>query len=207
MALVTSERYRLSRVAGAGAASQLVRTATSPSTPALSAGEAARLRLRLPCMLRPIDPQPSGLPPASVAFGDVDAAPWPRATRPTPLAHALEKAKWLFIALGELHDAGVVLRDVRPENVLLGHGRVWIVDLSAAVQARDGDYVDIFNLWSQQGDAEYLAPELAGPFERGLDSPPSDLYSAGVMLYQCLAGTCDRAQLGPNLAAIIAHRS
>ncbi|NEM07570.1 serine/threonine protein kinase [Geodermatophilus normandii] len=86
-------------------------------------------------------------------------------------------------ALATAHAAGVVHRDVKPGNVLVGaDGVVRITDFGIAWSAgsapltRTGQVV---------GTAHYLAPEQAAGGKAG---PASDVYSLGMVAYECLAG-------------------
>ncbi|WP_369257285.1 protein kinase domain-containing protein [Geodermatophilus amargosae] len=86
-------------------------------------------------------------------------------------------------ALAAAHAAGVVHRDVKPGNVLVGaDGVVRITDFGIAWSAgsapltRTGQVV---------GTAHYLAPEQAAGGKAG---PVSDVYALGMVAYECLAG-------------------
>ncbi|MGW7366794.1 protein kinase domain-containing protein [Streptomyces sp. NPDC054841] len=87
-------------------------------------------------------------------------------------------------ALSAAHGAGVLHRDVKPANVLLGNdGRVVLTDFGIALESgtpsltRTGELV---------GSLDYLAPErLKGSAEAGF---ASDLWSLGAMLYQAVEG-------------------
>ncbi|MFJ8595465.1 protein kinase [Streptomyces sp. NPDC093598] len=86
-------------------------------------------------------------------------------------------------ALRAAHAAGVLHRDVKPANVLLGTGdRVVLTDFGIAMTAgsptltRTGEMV---------GSIDYMAPERV----RGLASgPSSDLWALGATLYQAVEG-------------------
>lgn len=104
-------------------------------------------------------------------------------------------------ALEAAHRLGVVHRDIKPGNVLIGaDGHAKVTDLGIATIA-DGS--DPTTTGLVLGTAAYLAPErLAGESA----TPSSDLYSVGVVLYEALAGrTPFRAETALALVASIAN--
>ncbi|MBP3036865.1 PASTA domain-containing protein [Arthrobacter sp. zg-ZUI100] len=101
-------------------------------------------------------------------------------TRLTPrLALALLDA--VVDGLAAAHDAGLIHRDVKPENVLLAdNGSIKIADFGLARAVSTST-----NTGTLVGTVAYLAPELVtgtGADER------SDVYSVGIMLYEMLTG-------------------
>ncbi|WP_405655616.1 serine/threonine-protein kinase [Streptomyces sp. RK9] len=100
-----------------------------------------------------------------------------------PPCEAAEIAVATAAALRAAHDAGVLHRDVKPANVLLGHdGRIVLTDFGIAVESgtpsltRTGELV---------GSVQYLAPERLRSADPG---PACDLWSLGVLLYQAVEG-------------------
>lgn len=80
------------------------------------------------------------------------------------------------------HDSGVVHRDFKPQNVMIGPGdQVKVTDFGIARAGSAG----ITEAGSIMGTAQYLSPEQAQGLEVG---PRSDIYSVGVVLYEMLTG-------------------
>ena len=81
------------------------------------------------------------------------------------------------------HRQGIVHRDVKPGNLLrTPDGIVKLADFGIA---RATEQSSITQVGSVLGTAAYLSPEQAAGEEAG---PQADLYSLGVVTYQCLAG-------------------
>ncbi|MDQ1504748.1 MAG: hypothetical protein QOD57_2475, partial [Actinomycetota bacterium] len=105
---------------------------------------------------------------------------------PLSLAATLEVAVELLGALQTVHDLGVLHRDVKPANVMMQAGpieRAHLIDFGLARSSR----LDVSVREQLVGTARYLAPEAAGLVQSGVDER-SDLYSLGVVLFECLAG-------------------
>ena len=88
-------------------------------------------------------------------------------------------------ALAAAHDAGIVHRDIKPENVLLADdGRIKVADFGLARSALTSGGSNATQ-GVVMGTVAYLAPEQV---ERGAADPRSDVYSAGILLYEMLVG-------------------
>jgi len=100
-----------------------------------------------------------------------------------PPDHTLDVIGQAALALQAAHDAGLVHRDVKPGNLLLRpDGVVKVTDFGIA---RVVDAAPITQTGMLVGTAAYLSPEQAS----GRDvTPASDVYSLGVVAYECLAG-------------------
>jgi eukaryotic-like serine/threonine-protein kinase len=100
------------------------------------------------------------------------------------------------------HAAGLVHRDIKPGNLLVGPaGQVKITDFGIAYAAWSAP---ITQTGALVGTPAYLAPErVAG----GPATPASDLYALGVVGYQCLTGEPPFGGMPPEVAAAHQHRT
>jgi serine/threonine protein kinase len=94
---------------------------------------------------------------------------------------ALDVFEPIIAALAAAHSAGVLHRDLKPENVLISDdGKVKLSDFGLArpisAQTQTGGVV---------GTVAYLSPELVS---RGVADARSDVYAAGIMLFELLTG-------------------
>ncbi|MCH5673661.1 serine/threonine-protein kinase [Streptomyces gilvus] len=98
-------------------------------------------------------------------------------------AEAARIGLWVLRALRAAHSAGVLHRDVKPGNVLIGHdGRVLLTDFGIA--QIEGDST-ITRTGEVVGSVDYLAPERVRGHDPG---PASDLWALGATLYTAVEG-------------------
>ncbi|WP_437980743.1 protein kinase domain-containing protein [Sorangium sp. So ce117] len=96
---------------------------------------------------------------------------------------ALSIAIQVMDAIRVAHEGGIVHRDLKPENVLvMQSGLVKVVDFGLARRVGGPASSDVF---SDLGTVHYMSPEqaLRRPVGR-----PADIYAAGLILYEMLAG-------------------
>jgi eukaryotic-like serine/threonine-protein kinase len=124
------------------------------------------------------------------------------AAGPLAPARAMDVLAQAAAGLQAAHAAGLVHRDVKPGNLLVGpSGQVKITDFGIAHAAWSAP---ITQTGALVGTPAYLAPErvMGGPA-----TPVSDLYSLGVVGYQCLTGTVPFAGIPPEVTATHRHRT
>jgi serine/threonine-protein kinase len=92
----------------------------------------------------------------------------------------------LLSALGHAHGRGVVHRDVKPDNILIGPNGAVLVDfgIARAIELAGTDRLTKSGM--AVGTSRYMSPEqIAGG---DLIDPRSDLYSLGCVLFECATG-------------------
>ena len=96
---------------------------------------------------------------------------------------ALRIFRELMFALGDIHEQGILHRDLKPQNLMFrSDGSLAIVDFGIAKHI---DSIDHTNKGEILGTPRYMSPEQVQG--RALDLR-TDIYSAGVLLYQMMLG-------------------
>ncbi|WP_437745297.1 AAA family ATPase [Sorangium sp. So ce1504] len=126
-----------------------------------------------------------------------------RPSRRMPVGEALDLAAALAEGLAAMHAAGLVHRDLRPKNVLVGaRGAVKINGFGVDAEVTHAHE----RLYAPAVIADvlpYVSPEQTGRMNRGVDYR-TDLYALGVILYQMLTGQRPFEALDP-MELIHAH--
>jgi serine/threonine protein kinase len=102
------------------------------------------------------------------------------------LPHAVELVRQAAEGLAAVHAAGIVHRDIKPGNILLGaDGQALLTDFGLARYEADGDRLTADG--GLIGTPAYMAPEQAA-LGAGPVGPHTDIYSLGAVLYDLVAG-------------------
>ena len=119
---------------------------------------------------------------------------------PLSVLSSLQVGIDLMAVLQHAHENGILHRDVKPANVMIDGqepvGRAMLIDFgfarssSLAPSLRD----------ERVGTVRYLAPEAAGLLSHAVDER-SDLYSVGILLFECIAGEPPFA--GPDVGTML----
>ena len=101
---------------------------------------------------------------------------------PPPVGRAVQLAIQIGRALAFAHSQGLIHRDVKPQNVLIGDGHAKVTDFGIA---RSRDVRDLTTTGTVMGTSDYMSPEQA----RGEPvSELSDQYSLACVLFELLTG-------------------
>ena len=118
-----------------------------------------------------------------------------RRTRPLPLDEALTIAADLLRGLGYAHSKGIIHRDIKPANILLtSAGQAKVADFGVARPLHSS----LTATRSLVGTPNYMSPEQV---KTSPVSTRSDLFSAGVVMYEMLTGLKPFA--APELSGIL----
>lgn len=109
-----------------------------------------------------------------------------RKNGPLPIAMGLILARQMCWALDAAHSAGVVHRDLKPQNILIDRkGVLKIMDFGVALSASERDD-DGWGQGALVGTPTFMAPEQ---FESAKVDRRADIYSAGIVLFFLFSGT------------------
>jgi serine/threonine protein kinase len=214
--VVVASRYRLRSLLGRGGTAEVWRAEDEAlardvalklvtvvaDESAARAGEEARLLARL---------SHPGLVPVYDAGSDERGRPWvvmelvegetladTLKRGPVPSERAAGVGRSIAEALAYVHGQGLLHRDVKPANILVGHdGRVRLTDFGIA---RLVDAARVTSTGMMVGTASYLAPEQVAGEPVG---PPADVYALGLVLLECLTGR--REYAGSTLEVALAR--
>jgi len=218
--VVVASRYRLQSLLGRGGTAEVWRAedealardvalklVTVPTDDsAARAGEEARLLARL---------NHPGLVPVYDAGSDDRGRPWvvmelvegetlsdTLKRGPLPSERAAAVGRSIAEALAYVHGQGLLHRDVKPANILVGRdGRVRLTDFGIA---RLVDAARVTSTGMMVGTASYLAPEQVAGEPVG---PPADVYALGLVLLECLTGQREYAGSTVEVALARLHRA
>jgi eukaryotic-like serine/threonine-protein kinase len=103
-----------------------------------------------------------------------------------PVEVTLTVGKQLCRALEVAHAEGVIHRDIKPQNIVVEpNGFLKVMDFGIARLANPPKGKGLTEAGTAIGTPDYMSPEQLSGLE--LD-PRSDLYAAGVVLFECLTG-------------------
>ena len=100
----------------------------------------------------------------------------------------LQVALQVARALGDIHTAGVVHRDINPSNIVMhpATGKVKVIDFGIASTLK-AEEAQRGNPNLLEGTLAYISPEQTGRMNRSVDYR-TDFYSLGITLYELLIG-------------------
>lgn len=112
---------------------------------------------------------------------------------PFPVSLAIDLGIQALRGLEAIHAAGVIHRDLSPDNLMLtqdrrGRDQIKIIDLGLAKNLATGANLEITQAGMFMGKLAYCSPEQAGSIKDGSLDHRSDLYSLAVVLYEMVSG-------------------
>jgi serine/threonine-protein kinase len=116
-----------------------------------------------------------------------------------PATEAREITRQILHGLAAIHRAGILHRDIKPQNVLIdGDGIARVTDFGIAQSSVD---IGLTTAGTTVGTAAYMAPEQA---QAGPLSEATDIYAVGVVLYEMLTGVLP-FEKPTAMATMLAH--
>jgi serine/threonine protein kinase len=116
--------------------------------------------------------------------------------RPMPIEEVLDVLIAVTDAVTAIHRAGIAHRDIKSANILIGGGRVVLMDFGLVTPE-----IALHALQPLAGSADYMAPELITGRVKPGNGPLVDLYAIGVVGFELLAGR--RPYASDRLQAVI----
>ena len=107
--------------------------------------------------------------------------------KPMPVDEALPILKQMLQAFGDAHRAGVIHRDIKPQNIMLTQDSMVKVTDFGIAKMRKQDTGKTVTQGGQGGTLKYMSPEQISDIEAVNDT--SDIYALGMVAYQMLVGT------------------
>src|SRR5690348_16765134 len=99
---------------------------------------------------------------------------------------AVRIAHDVALGLGAAHRRGIVHRDVKPQNILVGHdGSIKLTDFGIASVYKDINAERLTTTGMTLGTVQYYAPEQA---QGEIVNPAADVYALGIVMYEMLTG-------------------
>src|SRR3954468_1197487 len=145
-------------------------------------------RIESECVIRPKLFEGVGGRPYMV-FEGFDGVPLAQLlTRPAELEDGLHLMLATLRAVGAIHQAGVVHKDLEPSNILVDRSmravRIIDFDIASRLSREQPELVDPHAL---EGALRYLSPERTGRMNRTVDYR-TDFYTLGAVFYELLVG-------------------
>src|SRR5215468_2607906 len=92
----------------------------------------------------------------------------------------------IALGLGAAHRRGIVHRDVKPQNILVGRdGSIKLTDFGIASVYKDINAERLTTTGMTLGTVQYYAPEQA---QGEIVTPAADVYALGIVMYEMLTG-------------------
>jgi serine/threonine protein kinase len=128
------------------------------------------------------------------AMKKIKGVPWKKVISEKTEAENIEILLRVCDAIAFAHDKGVVHRDLKPQNIMLGnYGEVFVMDWGIAVSPSGSGKAEILTPESTQaGTPVYMAPEMAEAKASRVNHL-SDIYLLGGLLYEIQTGLTPHA--------------